>query len=303
MKLSGVYAIETRDLTKRFGQRVAVDDLSIRVACGEIFGFLGPNGAGKTTAVKLLLGLVTPTSGDAAILGRPFQSLEARRATGYLPELFRYQEWLTAREVLEWHAAVLRIDRHKREEHIREILYLVGLGERANDKVGSFSKGMQQRLGLGVALLGDPQLIVLDEPTSALDPVGRADIRALLPKLKATGTTIFLNSHLLAEVEAVCDRVAVIDQGRLIATGSLDELLGHFALRISFAEVGESLAQFLSGCGATMDGAATALFDRIDQNAVPQLIADLVRHGAAIKAVQPIRRTLEERFLELLREE
>ncbi|MBV8727500.1 MAG: ABC transporter ATP-binding protein [Candidatus Eremiobacteraeota bacterium] len=300
---SDAYAIETRELTKRFDQRVAVNELTLSVKRGEIFGFLGPNGAGKTTAVKMLLGLVRPTSGDAAILGKPLQSLAARRATGYLPELFRYQEWLTAREVCEWHAAVLRVSRHKRRGHIDDTLHRVGLGERADDRVGTYSKGMQQRLGIGVALLGDPKLIVLDEPTSALDPVGRADVRALLPELQANGATIFLNSHLLAEVEAVCDRVAVIDRGNLIATGSLDELLGHFGLRITFAEIGEPLAQQLSARGALLDGQATATFDRIDEDTVPSLIADLVRNGAAIKAVQPIRRTLEERFLELLNEE
>ncbi|MBV9278403.1 MAG: ABC transporter ATP-binding protein, partial [Candidatus Eremiobacteraeota bacterium] len=153
-----MFAIETRDLTKRFGSRVAVDALTIRVQQGEVFGFLGPNGAGKTTAVKMLLGLVMPTSGDAAILGKPLTSLEARRATGYLPELFRYQEWLTAREVLGWHAAVLTIRRAERSAHVNGILDRIGLARRADDKVGTFSKGMQQRLGLGVALLGDPQL-------------------------------------------------------------------------------------------------------------------------------------------------
>ncbi|MBV9737232.1 MAG: ABC transporter ATP-binding protein, partial [Candidatus Eremiobacteraeota bacterium] len=283
--------------------RVAVNDLTLRVKRGEIFGFLGPNGAGKTTAVKMLLGLARPSSGDAAILGEPPNSLKARRATGYLPELFRYQEWLTAREVCRWHAAVLRIDPVKRTSHIDDILQRVGLGERADERVGTFSKGMQQRLGLGVSLLGEPQLIVLDEPTSALDPVGRADVRALLPQLKAKGATIFLNSHLLAEVEAVCDRVAVIDRGSLIATGSLDELLGHLALRISFVELGESLRRNLSARGAAFDGGSTAIFGHIDESAVPALITDLVQNGAAIKAVQPIRRTLEERFLELLKEE
>ncbi|MBV9027871.1 MAG: ABC transporter ATP-binding protein [Candidatus Eremiobacteraeota bacterium] len=303
MLLSAADAIETRALTKRFGARVAVRDLTLRVKRGEIFGFLGPNGAGKTTVVKMLLGLVQPTSGAAAILGRPLESLEWRRSTGYLPELFRYQEWLTAREVLGWHAAVLQISRKKRAAHISNILNQVNLSERADERISTFSKGMQQRLGLGVALLGDPQLIMLDEPTSALDPVGRADVRALLPQLKANGATVFLNSHLLSEVEAVCDRVAVIDRGSLAAIGTLDELLGQFALRISFAEIGEPLAEYLRSRGASVDGRTTALFERIDQSAVPGLVADLVSNGAAISAVEPIRRTLEQRFLELLSDE
>lgn len=296
------HAIETRDLSKRYRNRAAVRDLTMHVQRGEIFAFLGPNGAGKTTAVKMLLGLVRPTSGAAAILGRPLGSLEARRTIGYLPELFRYQEWLNAREVLNWHAAVLRTPTSKRAAHIDAILERVGLADRADDRVGAYSKGMHQRLGLGVALLGEPELIVLDEPTSALDPVGRADVRALLSELKAKGTTVFLNSHLLSEVEYVCDRVAVIDRGSIIAMGSLDELLGRFALRIAFADIDATLRGYLASRGAVFDGEATALFYGVDEAAVPGVVAELVSNGAKIKAVQPIRRTLEQRFLELLEE-
>lgn len=272
------------------------------VSRGEVFGFLGPNGAGKTTAVKMLLGLVRPTTGDAAILGEPLGSIEARRRVGYLPELFRYQEWLTAREVLNWHAAILHIARSERARQIDEILTRIGLLQRADDRVGTFSKGMQQRLGIGVALVGKPDLIFLDEPTSALDPVGRADIRDLICDLKRAGTTVFLNSHLLSEVESVCDRVAIIDAGRIIAIGDLAELLGRFALRISFEKIDEPLQRMLLERQAVRDGDA-ALFYGIDDAQVADLVSTLVTAGARIRRVEPVRLTLEERFLELLRNE
>src|SRR5579884_321066 len=187
-------AIQTNGLVKRYGSIVALDGLSMTVPRGEVFGFLGPNGAGKTTAVKLLLGLARPTAGEAWVLGAPIGNREARRRIGYLPELFRYQDWLQAREVLALHCDLAGIPRERRALEIGEALELVGLADRAADRVGTFSKGMQQRLGLGVALLGRPDLVVLDEPTSALDPVGRHDVRELIRVLRARGVTVFLNS-------------------------------------------------------------------------------------------------------------
>src|SRR5919202_5949204 len=219
-------AIYTLELAKRYRTVTALAGLTMTVPRGEVFGFLGPNGAGKTTAVKLLVGLTRPTSGEGLVLGAPLGDLRARRRIGYLPELFRYQEWLSAREVLRLHCALAGIPREHRAREIGEALATVGLAARANDRVGTFSKRMQQRLGLGVALLGRPDLVLLDEPTSALDPVGRHDVRAIIRGLKARGTTVFLNSHLLSEVEQVCDRVAVIDKGRVIAMGTIDELRG-----------------------------------------------------------------------------
>jgi ABC-2 type transport system ATP-binding protein len=222
-------AIETVDLAKRYGRITALVGLSMRVERGSIFGFLGPNGAGKTTAVKLLLGLARPTSGEASVLGAPISDRAAHRAArrrvGYLPELFRYQGWLTAREVLETHCALAGIDPHARPREIASALETVGLADRADDRVQGFSKGMQQRLGLGVALLGSPELVVLDEPTSALDPVGRRDVRQIISALRDRGMTVFLNSHLLSEVERVCDHVAIVNEGRVLASGPLPELL------------------------------------------------------------------------------
>ena len=223
-------AVETVDLAKRYGRITALVGLTMRVERGSIFGFLGPNGAGKTTAVKLLLGLARPTSGDATVLGARIYDgrahRESRRRVGYLPELFRYQGWLTAREVLAAHCALLGLDRARWDAAIGGTLVTVGLASRSDDRVQTFSKGMQQRLGLGVALLGEPELVVLDEPTSALDPVGRRDVREIIHALKARGTTVFLNSHLLSEVERVCDQVAIVNEGRVLASGPLAEMVG-----------------------------------------------------------------------------
>src|SRR5947209_1618565 len=226
-------AIHTIELAKRYHTVTALAGLTMTVPRGEVFGFLGPNGAGKTTAVKLLVGLTRPTSGEGLVLGAPLGDRETRRRIGYLPELFRYQDWLSAREVLDLHCALAGVPRGRRAGEIDAALQTVGLTERGRDRVGTFSKGMQQRLGLGVALLGAPELVILDEPTSALDPVGRHDVREIIRTLKRRGTTVFLNSHMLSEVEQVCDRVAVIDKGTVIASGTLDELRGaQHAIRL-----------------------------------------------------------------------
>src|ERR1700758_2877812 len=219
-------AIHTVALTKRFGTTTAVNSLSITVQRGEVFGFLGPNGAGKTTVVKLLLGLARPTGGEALVLGAPLGDCATRRHIGYLPELFRFQALLTAREVLRLHCRLLALPKATWADEGRRALGTVGLSERGDDRVGTFSKGMQQRLGLGVALLGSPTLVVLDEPTSALDPVGRHDVREIVRGLRRRGATVFLNTHLLEEAEHVCDRVAVIDKGRAVASGTMAELTG-----------------------------------------------------------------------------
>ncbi len=294
-------AIETRDLAKRYGKITALAGLTMTVPRGEIFGFLGPNGAGKTTAVKLLLGLTHPTSGEASVLGAPLGDRSARRRIGYLPELFRYQGWLTAREVLELHCELAGLPRQQRPAEIAEALATVGLAERADDRVETFSKGMQQRLGLGVALLGKPELIFLDEPTSALDPVGRHDVRTIIRGLKGRGATVFLNSHLLSEVELVCDRVAVVDRGRVIALGSLPEILGD-ASRVRLRVAGLTLPALaaLRRFGEVEQQGEWYTVRGIAGDQIPDLVAEIVRHGGRIYAVEPYHATLEDRFLQLL---
>src|SRR3954454_13151426 len=225
-------AIDLNGLHKAYGSTVALDALDLRVDRGEVFGFLGANGAGKTTAIKLLLGLTRPTRGEGTVLGRPLGDREARRDVGYLPELFRYQAWLTAREVLELHASLAGLPPAGRDAELERVIGLVGLRGRERDRTGGFSKGMQQRLGLAAALLGDPALVILDEPTSALDPVGRDDVRAIIREAQSRGSTVFLNSHLLGEVERLCDRVAIVNRGRVVAAGALTDLLGETAVRL-----------------------------------------------------------------------
>ena len=296
-------AIRTLNLAKRYRTTTALAGLTMDVPRGEVFGFLGPNGAGKTTAVKMLVGLAHPTSGEGWVLGAPLGDRATRRRIGYLPELFRYQDWLSGREVLALHCALAGVPRARRGAEIAAALATVGLTDRAGDRVGTFSKGMQQRLGLGVALLGQPELVFLDEPTSALDPVGRHDVREIIRDLKRRGATVFLNSHLLTEVESVCDRVAVIDHGRVIALGTLAELLGAtHALRLRVTGLSAEGEAALRARGEVSQIDGWYAIQGIGAEDVPDLVAELVRLGARVYAVEPRHETLEERFLQLLKE-
>ncbi len=296
-------AIHTAALTKRFGATTAVNSLSMTVERGEVFGFLGPNGAGKTTVVKLLLGLARPTGGDGLVLGAPLGDREARRQIGYLPELFRFQALLTAREVLRLHCWLLALPKRAWEAEVIGALEIVGLLQRGDDRVGTFSKGMQQRLGLGVALLGNPMLVVLDEPTSALDPVGRHDVRDIIRGLRERGSTVFLNTHLLEEAEHVCDRVAVIDRGTAVATGSLDALLArHSTVRLRVGGLGESWWSELGRFGRWRREGEWDIVEGIDPSRIADLVDELVALGGRVEAVIPEHQTLEARFLELLSE-
>ena len=296
-------AIHTQDLAKRYGRTTALRALTMTVGRGEVFGFLGPNGAGKTTAVKLLLGLARPTSGEAWILGAPLGDLATRGRVGYLPELFRYQPWLRAREVLALHCALARIPRERRRGEIDEALRTVGLADRADDRVGTFSKGMQQRLGLGVALLGTPDLVLLDEPTSALDPVGRRDVREIIAGLRSRGVTVFLNSHLLTEVERVCDRVAIVDKGVVVAEGRVDDIGAGAGVRVHVTDLADADRDALRRFGPVEANGEWLRVRGVNDGAVPELVAEIVRRGGRVHAVHPERATLEDRFLALLSEE
>jgi ABC-2 type transport system ATP-binding protein len=293
-------AIRTHELAKRYGSITALAGLTMTIPRGDVFGFLGPNGAGKTTAVKLLLGLTPPTSGDAEVLGAAIGDREALRRVGYLPELFRYQLWLTAREVLALHCELAGIDRAAWQREIEDALAIVGLSDRGSGRVGTFSKGMQQRLGLGVALLGAPDLVVLDEPTSALDPVGRHDVREIIRGLGERGTTVFLNSHLLGEVEQVCDRVAIVDRGRVVAEGTLDQLLGGDTVRVRVLDLERAATNGLSRFGRLDQDGDWLVIRGIDSERVPELVAEIVRLGGRVYAVEPRHESLEDRFLRLL---
>jgi len=295
-------AVWCSGLRKRYGRRAAVEDVSLEVGRGDVVGLLGPNGAGKTSVIKMLLGLVHPDAGEVLLLGRPAVDPAARARVGYLPELFRYQPWLSAAEVLALHVRLSGIDVAAREQ--RECLALVGLAERAGDRVGGFSKGMQQRLGLAVALVAGPELVVLDEPTSALDPLGRVDVRDIVLALKSRGVAVLLNSHLIGEVERVCDRVVILDRGRVAASGTLAELLGQRELRLQLTDLSPAAEARLAATGKVEragDWFTLVLPTDDDGTAVPDLVRDLAALGARVHAVEPARITLEERLLGILR--
>ena len=300
---AGSPAIHTVELSKRFGKTVALAGLSMTVPRGEVFGFLGPNGAGKTTSVKLLLGLIAPTSGEGWLLGQPIGDLKTRRRIGYLPELFRYQAWLSAREVLALHCELAPLPRSTWKDEIATVLDTVGLTERASDRMGTFSKGMQQRLGLAVALLGEPELVFLDEPTSALDPVGRHDVREIIRGLASRGTAVFLNSHLLSEVEQVCDRVAVVDKGRVIAAGTMDQLLSGTTVSVRATGLAPADKAKLGRFGRLDDEGDQLTFTNLNAERVPELVAAIVALGGRVYEVAPRHQTLEDRFLQLIGDE
>lgn len=218
-------AIQSEGLTKQFHNGRGCRDVSITVQEGEAFGFLGPNGAGKSTFVKMLVGLIFPTEGRASLFGEPVGSTAARRYIGYLPELYRYQEWLTGEEVVRLHAKLCGMSAGEMVQRVPGLLEQVGIGQRSGDRVKNYSKGMQQRLGLACALVGDPKILFLDEPSSAMDPIGRSEVRQLLGEWKAQGKTIFLNSHLMEDVESICDRVLLLNDGEVLQQGRVDDVL------------------------------------------------------------------------------
>ncbi len=226
-------AIEVRRLTKDYPlaggrQRLrAVDDLSFTVAAGQIYGLLGPNGSGKSTTLKALLGLLVPTAGECLLAGVRGADPAAHRLLGYLPEAPYFPRFVSGRELLRFHARLCGLPKDGRDELIAALLARVGLSSAADRRIGSYSKGMLQRIGLAQALLADPPILILDEPTAGVDPVGAADIARLIAEEKARGKTVLLCSHLLSQIEEVCDRVAILHRGRLLAEGSLDELLGR----------------------------------------------------------------------------
>jgi ABC-2 type transport system ATP-binding protein len=295
-------AVWCSGLRKRYGRRQAVEEVSLEVGRGQVVGLLGPNGAGKTSVIKMILGLVRPDAGEVLLLGRPATDPAARARVGYLPELFRYQPWLSAAEVLTLHVRLSGMEVGAQEQ--RDCLALVGLGERTRDRVGGFTKGMQQRLGLAVALVARPDLVVLDEPTSALDPLGRVDVRDIVLHLRAQGVAVLLNSHLIGEVERVCDRVVILDRGRVAASGSLAELLGQREVRLHLTDVPAAGRERLAAAGPVEregDWVTVALTHDDTGRAVPDLVADLVALGVRVHAVEPARISLEERLLGILR--
>ena len=320
--------IETSGLRKTYGSKVAVADLTLQVPRGEVFGFLGPNGAGKSTSVKMLLGLVAPNDGMAQVLGETPGHSAAMARIGFLPEHFRFHEWLQAAELLDLHGRLYGMDVAARRQRIPKVLELVGLAEHARRPLADFSKGMLQRIGLAQALLNEPDLVFLDEPTSALDPFGRMLVRGIIRELKARGTTVFLNSHLLGEVEATCDRVSFIREGRVLRTLVLHDLeAGRLRVELRVDAVTPALLAALDDLAverrcldgaledrpASLDtqplGAATAVADAIattleltiaDEDLLPAIAERTLASGARLYALTPRRASLEQIFLEIV---
>jgi ABC-2 type transport system ATP-binding protein len=272
-------ALLAAGLRKTYRAAVALDGVDLRVGAGELVGLLGPNGAGKSTLTKIACGLVRPTAGAVTVLGHRAGSTAARARTGYLAELFRFPGWATADEVLELHQRLARSAGGARERG--DLLALVGLAEAARRRVEAMSKGMQQRLGIAQALIGDPGLVLLDEPTSALDPAGRRTVRELLEGLRGRGVAVLLNSHLLSEVELVCDRVVIVDRGRTIAEGAPHELAAAGGVEV---ETGRGVQRFPDAT----------------RSEVPALVARLVAEHEEIYGVRVVTGTLEDAYLTLV---
>lgn len=305
LSASNDFAIETVALRKQFGSKVAVRSLSLQVRRGEIFGFLGPNGAGKSTSIKMLLGLVRPTSGEAQILGQPFSNVEIRRKIGFLPEDFRFYDWLTASELLALHGRLCGLTPAQLRERVPLYLELVGLAPHRDRRLRGFSKGMMQRIGLAQALIHEPELVFLDEPTSGLDPMGRHLVREIIRNERKRGATVFLNSHLLGEVEITCDTVVFIKHGEVIGSRDLHdapegEIHVHVRANNLRQEILPGLAQWttsvqwqaehLSLCTNSMDP-------------LPEILRYLVASNVDVFEFTPERLSLEQSFLKLMGED
>jgi ABC-2 type transport system ATP-binding protein len=302
---SSSFAVETRDLRKVFGSHVAVKGLSLTVGRGEIFGFLGPNGAGKSTSIKMLLGLIAPSSGFAEVLGAPSGTVDIRRRIGFLPEDFRFYEWLTAAELLALHGRLAGMDASHLRARVPAVLEMVGIAQHAARRLRGFSKGMLQRLGLGQALIHDPDIIFLDEPTSGLDPMGRRMVRDVIRAQRDRGTTVFLNSHLLSEIELTCDRVAFIKDGQVVATHDLRTVAPE-ALHVT-ARVTGLPSSALAGLSALVTDPRydddQLSFGVASHDALPEVVRLLVASGANLYSIAPERQSLEDMFVRLVGED
>lgn len=302
-----MWAIETRGLRKVYrpllggSPVVAVDHLDLQIPKGGVFGFLGPNGAGKTTTIQMLIGNVYPTAGEAWIFGHRAGSIQAKKMLGFLPEKFQFHDFLTAEEFLKMHGRLAKMEGKTLRKRIEEVLELVGLAERRKSKIREFSKGMQQRIGLAQAILHDPELVILDEPTSALDPLGRRRVREVIEYLKRRGKTVFLNSHLLSEVERSCDRVAIIHKGRVVKQGTLEELLvNRSVVTLELRKVEpvhlEALARVAQKVHPIDERRIVAEVAR--EQEVPELVRAVVSAGGDLMGLQAQRESLEDLFIQ-----
>jgi len=303
-------AVKTEGLTKTYRLLMqkepvnAVSDLDLEVYEGEIFGFLGPNGAGKTTTIKILLGLTYPTSGKAWLLGKPAGDISVKSKISYLPESPYFYEYMSGVELLDFYARLFGLNERSRKQKVEDLLRTVGLYADRHKPLSQYSKGMLQRVGLAQALVNDPKLLFFDEPTSGLDPIAHSEIRDLILRLRDEGRTVFLSSHQLSDVEMVCDRVAILNRGKLLRIGKLDDLLHGSSVEVKATGVAAAAVEELKGVAAYVEaenGSVTASLD--EGEAVNQAI-DIIRAAKGrILTVAPKRRTLEDLFMEIIREE
>ena len=305
-----MYAIEIQGLSKEYAvgfwkkqMRPALKSFNLSVETGETFGFLGPNGAGKTTTLKLLMGIIFPTSGSAKILGKDFHDPEVKRRIGFLPEQPYFYDYLSAPELLDYYARLSGVDAATRKQRIGALLARVGLSDVGNKQLRKFSKGMLQRVGIAQAIIHDPEVVFLDEPMSGLDPVGRHEVRELIQSLKDEGKTIFFSTHILSDAEALCDRVAVVHKGELRGVGVVNDFRSSAAEKTEVIWLGaktlpavKDLLQASHGTGETVRGT-------VQSANLDQLLEKLRQQRAQLISVTPIHGTLEDYFLSKTREE
>ncbi|HEV2473594.1 MAG TPA: ABC transporter ATP-binding protein [Chthonomonadales bacterium] len=298
-------AIQTTGLSKRYRRVAAVGALDLCVPFGQVFGLLGPNGAGKTTTIMMLLGNIRPSSGSAALLGKPIGDVSTRRRVGFLPERFQFHDFLTATEFLFLNGRLAGMSSSELQRAAPQALEIVGLADRADSRIREFSKGMQQRIGLAQAILHNPELVILDEPTSALDPIGRRDVRDIVLRLRREGKTVLLNSHLLSEIELTCDQVAIMKKGRLAVQGSLDDLLRYDStVQVEVRNLNDNamaavrqVATKLRLEGVPITRFTAWLRDRED---VAALARAIVENGADLLSLTPRKESLEELFVRVV---
>jgi ABC-2 type transport system ATP-binding protein len=302
---SAGFAVETRDLRKVYGTHPAVRKLSLTVPRGEIFGFLGPNGAGKSTSIKMLLGLVRPSGGKAFVLGAPAGDVEVRRRVGFLPEDFRLYDCRSAAELLRLHGRLCGMSSARLRDRVPAVLDLVGLAPHGDRRLRAFSKGMLQRIGLAQALVHEPEIIFLDEPTSGLDPMGRRLVRDILRAQRERGATVFLNSHLLSEIEVTCDQVAFIKDGEVVASrdlrrqGQEDVQVVVHARNVSQAAMA-GLARWTKSAKYEVE---RVTFSVRSKDVLPEIMRHLVGSGADVYGLTPERVSLEDLFVSIMGED
>jgi ABC-2 type transport system ATP-binding protein len=299
------FAVQTQNLRKVFGGKVAVRDLTLTVRRGEIFGFLGPNGAGKSTSIKMLLGLAKPTSGEAFVLGVPSGDVEVRRKIGFLPENFRFYEWLTPAELLHLHGRLCGVSAGKLAERVPALIDLVGLTPHIDKRLQNFSKGMLQRIGLAQALIHDPDIIFLDEPTSGLDPLGRRMVRDIIRAQRDRGATVFLNSHLLSEIEITCDHVVFIREGEVVTSRDMREQQEE-AVRVE-VRARKLTQQCITGLSQWSDSVQVdeerLTMTTPSRETLPEILRYLVGAGADVYQFTPQRLSLEDLFMKIMGED